>query len=176
MRGELNHHKFGTGQHEFQAATLINRHKLKLKDIVEVIETMSPLEGAVEFLEWLRSRTPVIILSDTFVEFAGPLMEKLKWPTLFCNSLTVGSDGTITGYRLRQTDGKRMAIQALKSLAYNVIAMGDSYNDITMIREADVGFLYQPPANVSAEFPDLQVAQNYDGLKHLIRSTIADGR
>ncbi len=155
---------------------ILDAHGLKLPDITQVIGTMEPLEGAVEFLDWLRETTQVIILSDTFVEFAGPLMKKLKWPTLFCNSLTVGSDGTITGYRLRQTDGKRMAIQALKSLAYNVIAMGDSYNDITMIREADVGFLYQPPANVSAEFPDLQVAQNYDGLKHLIRSTIADER
>ena len=151
---------------------ILDAHGLTLPDITQVIGTLEPLEGAVEFLDWLREITQVIILSDTFVEFAGPLMKKLKWPTLFCNSLTVGPDGVITGYRLRQPDGKRKAILALKSLAYKIIAMGDSYNDITMIKAADAGFLYQPPANAVSEFPDLRVAQNYEGLKALIQATL----
>ncbi len=151
---------------------ILEAHGLKLQDITRVIGTMEPLAGALAFLDWLRETTQVIILSDTFVEFAGPLMKKLKWPTLFCNSLTVGTDGTITGYRLRQTDGKHAAIRALKSLAYHIVAMGDSYNDITMIQAADEGFLFQPPANVAADFPELKVARNYTELKTLIQAAL----
>lgn len=152
---------------------ILARHGLKLGDITQVIDTMEPLEGAVQFLDWLREVTQVIILSDTFVEFAGPLMKKLKQPTLFCNSLTIGPDGAITGYRLRQADGKRKAILALKRLAYKIIAMGDSYNDITMIKEADTGFLYRPPASVASQFPDLKVARDYETLGKLIRTALA---
>lgn len=154
---------------------ILDAHGLKLSDITRVIGTMEPLDGALDFLDWLRSRTQVVILSDTFVEFAGPLMRKLGWPTLFCNSLIVGPDGTVTGYQMRQDDGKRMSILALKNLNYRVIAMGDSYNDITMIKEADVGILFQPPVNVAAEYPELTVAMNYPELQDLIEELLEKG-
>ena len=144
---------------------ILRENNLKLADITRVISDMNPLEGAPEFLDWLRSITQVIVLSDTFVEFAGPLMQKLNWPTLFCNSLKVNGEGAISGYVLRQPDGKRKAIEALKSLDYRVIAMGDSYNDITMIQTADMGILFQPPENVRAEYPNLPVANGYEDLK-----------
>ena len=148
---------------------ILKENNLKLADITRVISTMHPLAGALEFLNWLRSISQVIILSDTFVEFAGPLMQKLNWPTLFCNSLKVSSDGAISGYTLRQPDGKRKAIDAFKSLNYQVIAMGDSYNDITMIQAADTGILFRPPENVRAEYPNLPVANGYEDLKKQLR-------
>ena len=148
---------------------ILKENNLKLADITRVISNMNPLEGAPEFLDWLRSIAQVIVLSDTFVEFAGPLMQKLNWPALFCNSLKVNSDGAISGYVLRQPDGKRKAIVALKSLNYKVIAMGDSYNDITMIQTADTGILFRPPKNVRAEYPNLPVAEGYEDLKKLIQ-------
>lgn len=152
---------------------ILKENGLKLTDITQVIATMSPLVGAQEFLDWLRACTQVIILSDTFVEFAGPLMQKLGWPTLFCNSLAVDPDGAIAGYNLRQQDGKRQAIRCLKNLQYNIIAMGDSYNDITMIQEADTGILFRPPLQIVEEFPDLPAAYGFDELKELIRSVLA---
>lgn len=148
---------------------ILRENNLKLADITRVISDLNPLEGAREFLDWLRSNVQVIVLSDTFVEFAGPLMQKLNWPTLFCNSLKVNSDGAISGYVLRQPDGKRKAIVALKSLSYQVIAMGDSYNDITMIQTAELGILFRPPENVKAEYPDLPVAEGYEDLKKLMQ-------
>lgn len=151
---------------------ILDEKKLTLEDITRVIKTMDPFEGAVEFLDWLRSVTQVVILSDTYTEFAGPLMEKLGWPTLFCNSLTIGPDGSIAGYHLRQEDGKRQAVLSFRDLNYQTIAVGDSYNDITMIKEADVGILFRPPANVESEFSQLPVARNYDDLKNLIQHTI----
>lgn len=151
---------------------ILDEKKLTLEDITRVIKTMDPFEGAVEFLDWLRSVTQVVILSDTYTEFAGPLMEKLGWPTLFCNSLTIGPDGSIAGYHLRQEDGKRQAVLSFRDLNYQTIAVGDSYNDITMIKEADVGILFRPPANVESEFSELPVARNYDDLKNLIQHTI----
>ena len=148
---------------------ILRENNLKLADITRVISDIKPLEGAPEFLDWLRSIAQVIVLSDTFVEFADPLMQKLNWPTLFCNSLKVNSDGAISGYVLRQPDGKRKAIVALKSLNYKVIAMGDSYNDITMIQTADRGILFRPPKKVRAEYPDLPVAEGYEDLKKLLQ-------
>ncbi|MEW6672973.1 MAG: bifunctional phosphoserine phosphatase/homoserine phosphotransferase ThrH [Thermodesulfobacteriota bacterium] len=147
---------------------ILKENNLKLADITRVISDMEPLNGALGFLDWLRSITQVVILSDTFVEFAGPLMRKLNRPTLFCNSLKVNSDGAISGYVLRQPDGKRKAITALKSLDYKVIAMGDSYNDINMIQTADMGILFRPPQNVRAEYPNLPVADGYEDLKRLM--------
>lgn len=148
--------------------SILDAHGLKLADITRVIGTMDPLDGALDFLNWARARTQVIILSDTFVEFAGPLMQKLGWPTLFCNSLIVDPDGSITGYVMRQHDGKKKSIKALQGLNYQVIATGDSYNDITMIKAADVGILFQPPENVVAEYPDLPVARDYQALRDII--------
>ena len=151
---------------------ILDREHLNLSDIQNVISTLNPLEGAVQFLDWLRSTVQVIIVSDTFIQFAGPLMKKLGWPTLFCNSLIIGQDGRVESYTLRQKDGKKKAVISLKSLNYKVIAVGDSYNDITMLKEADKGILFCPPDNVVSEFPELPVTCNYDELKGLIIKTI----
>ncbi|MBU1054998.1 MAG: bifunctional phosphoserine phosphatase/homoserine phosphotransferase ThrH [Proteobacteria bacterium] len=147
---------------------ILEREHLTITDIQKVIELINPLEGACEFLYWLRSVVQVIIVSDTFVQFAGPLMKKLGWPTLFCNSLTIGPDASIEGYNLRQKDGKKKAVIALKSLNYNIIAVGDSYNDIAMLKEADKGILFRPPENFKSEFPELPITYNYEELKKIL--------
>jgi phosphoserine / homoserine phosphotransferase len=152
--------------------SIINEHGLKLQDIQTVIAKMKPLDGAPEFLNWLRSRLQVVIVSDTYVEFAGPLLEKLGWPTLFCNTLSIASDGSISGYNLRQKDGKQKVANALKKLNYNVIAIGDSYNDITMLQAAENAILYRPPSNVKAQFPEFSVTLNYQELKYEIQRII----
>ena len=144
---------------------ILDEHKLGLPDIQAVIATMDPLDGALDFVEWLRSRTQVIILSDTFAEFAQPLMRKLGWPTLFCNSLEVEPSGRIAGYRLRIDDGKRRAVEALRAIAFRIVAAGDSYNDTTMLKTADAGILFRPPANVIADFPQFPVTTTYDELR-----------
>ena len=144
---------------------ILDEHNLKLADIQEVIGTLSPLEGAKEFLDWLKSEFQVIILSDTFYQFAGPLMEKLEHPTLFCNELIVNNDGCVTNYRLRQPDGKTKAVTALKGLNFQVIAAGDSYNDTGMLKIADAGILFRPPDNVIEEFPQFPVTRTYDEFK-----------
>jgi len=151
---------------------ILDEHNLKLADIQEVIGTLSPLEGAKEFLDWLKSEFQVIILSDTFYQFAGPLMEKLEHPTLFCNELIVNDDGCVTNYRLRQPDGKTKAVTALKGLNFQVIAAGDSYNDTGMLKVADAGILFRPPDNVIEEFPQFPVTHTYDEFK----KTLADIR
>ena len=151
---------------------ILDEHNLKLADIQEVIGTLSPLEGAKEFLDWLKSEFQVIILSDTFYQFAGPLMEKLEHPTLFCNELIVNNDGCITNYRLRQPDGKTKAVTALKGLIFQVIAAGDSYNDTGMLKVADAGILFRPPDNVVEEFPQFPVTRTYGEFK----KTLADIR
>jgi phosphoserine/homoserine phosphotransferase len=153
---------------------ILDENKLKLKDIQDVIATMNPLEGAHEFLNWLRSIVQVIIVSDTYVEFAGPLIEKLGWPTLFCNTLTIDSDGMIADYNLRQQDGKQKVARALQNLNYQVIAIGDSYNDITMLKAAENGILFRPPNNVKAEFTQFPVAVTYDELKKHIQKFLGN--
>ena len=144
---------------------ILDEHKLGLPDIQAVIATMDPLDGALDFIEWLRSRTQVIILSDTFAEFAKPLMRKLGWPTLFCHGLEVEPSGRIAGYRLRIDDGKRRAVEALRSIAFRAVAAGDSYNDTSMLKTADAGILFRPPANVVADFPQFPVTTTYDELR-----------
>jgi phosphoserine/homoserine phosphotransferase len=153
--------------------SLLNEHGLKLQDIQAVIAEMKPLDGALAFLNWLRSRLQVIVVSDTYVEFAGPLLEKLGWPTLFCNSLTVAADGTISGYNLRQRDGKQKVANALKNLNYQVLAIGDSYNDITMLQTAESAILFRPPGNIKAQFPQFTVALNYQELKNEIQRIVS---
>ena len=143
---------------------ILDRHGLRLADIQKVIGTMDPLEGAPEFLEWLRERFQVIILSDTFDQFSQPLMRKLGWPTLFCNTLEIDASGRIAGYRLRQPNGKKKAVAALHALEYRVIAAGDSYNDTAMLAEAEAGILFRPPDNVIAEFPQFPVTRTYAEL------------
>ena len=147
---------------------ILKKNNLKLIDIQNVIKTLSPLEGAIDFLDWLKSEFQVIILSDTFYQFVGPLMRSLGYPTLFCNELIVSSKGNITGYRLRLKDGKTKAISALKELNFKVIAAGDSYNDTGMLQEADAGILFCPPENVIKEFPQFPVSQNYEEFKNII--------
>ena len=144
---------------------ILREHGLKLDDIQEVIRGIDPLPGARDFLDWLRARTQTVILSDTFSEFAAPLMEKLGRPTLFCNFLETDSDGNIANYHLRQKDGKKHAVLALKSLNFRIIAMGDSYNDTTMLAEAEEGILFRPPENVIAEFPQYPVMTAYAALR-----------
>ena len=141
---------------------ILKEHSLALKDIQDVIAGMDPLEGAKEFLDAVRSKTQIIILSDTFEEFAKPLMRKLRWPTLFCNSLVIDSRGMITGYTLRQNDGKRKAIEAFRSIGFRTIASGDSYNDLTMIKTADRGILFRAPSAIKADNPDIPLVTEYN--------------
>lgn len=153
--------------------TLLNEHALSLNDIQDVIKTMHPLPGAKEFLDELREQTQVVLLSDTFTQFALPLMKKLGMPALLCNELVVDDQNMITGYRLRQRDGKRKAVAAFKSLGYDVIAAGDSYNDTGMLSEANKGILFNPPQNVAYEFPQFSVTTNYKELLETMRPFLA---
>ena len=147
---------------------ILKQNKLTIHDIQHVISFIKPLPGADEFIYWLRRQTQLLIVSDTFIQFADPILEKLGRPTLFCNRLTVDHLGNITDYNLRQPDGKMKVVEALHNLNYKVIAVGDSYNDINMIRTADMGILFKPPQNVIDDHPDLPVVDSYDGLKELI--------
>ena len=153
---------------------ILDANGLKLQDIQAVIATMEPLAGALEFLDWMRAESQVIIVSDTFVQFADPLMQKLKRPTLFCNTLEVAPDGQVVDYRLRQQDGKRKVVEGLQSMNFKVVAMGDSYNDITMLQAAERGFLFRPPANVIEEYPQFPVTTAYRELKPLVEEALAE--
>ncbi|MCB1777045.1 MAG: bifunctional phosphoserine phosphatase/homoserine phosphotransferase ThrH [Candidatus Competibacteraceae bacterium] len=147
---------------------LLNQHGLKLSDIQQVIAGMGALEGACAFLDWLRERFQVVILSDTYYEFALPLMKQLGWPTLFCHRLEVVDD-RVVGYVLRQPDSKRQAVQAFHQLNFRVIAAGDSYNDTTMLAEAEAGILFRPPQNVIDEFPQFPVARTFEEMREAFR-------
>ena len=144
---------------------LLREHNLGINEIQAVIATLEPLQGAVEFVDWLRERFQVVILSDTFYEFASPLMKPLGYPTLLCHQLECADDGTVLNYQLRQANPKRQSIVALKSLYYRTIAAGDSYNDTTMLWEADAGILFQAPDNVVNEFPRFPSVHTYEDLK-----------
>ena len=145
--------------------SLLREHNLGINEIQAVIATLEPLQGAVEFVDWLRERFQVVILSDTFYEFASPLMKPLGYPTLLCHQLECAEDGTVLNYQLRQANPKRQSIVALKSLYYRTIAAGDSYNDTTMLWEADAGILFQAPDNVVNEFPQFPSVHTYEDLK-----------
>lgn len=144
---------------------ILDQHRLTLHDIQAVIGKMAPLEGAREFLDWLRTRYQVVILSDTFYQFASPLLSQLDYPCLFGNSLVVDDQGRVCDYRLRIRDGKRKAVMALKLLNFEVVAAGDSYNDTTMLAEADAGILFCPPENVIRDFPQFPVTRTYAELR-----------
>ncbi|MCD8524182.1 MAG: bifunctional phosphoserine phosphatase/homoserine phosphotransferase ThrH [Saccharospirillaceae bacterium] len=148
-----------------QRLRILDEHNLKIQDIQEVIATLKPLEGAVEFVNWLRERFQVIILSDTFYEFSQPLMRQLGFPTLFCHRLITDETGRVIDYKLRQADPKRQSIRALQTIYYRTIAAGDSYNDTTMLAEADAGILFHAPQNVIDEFPQFPAVQTYEDLK-----------
>lgn len=147
---------------------LLDAHGLTIRDIQAVIARMGPLEGAAAFLDWLRPRAQVVVLSDTFYDFAAPLMAQLGWPTLFCHSLELEPSGRIAGWKLRLEDGKRRAVEALRGLAFRVVAAGDSYNDTTMLAAADAGILFRPPDTVAREFPQYPVTRTYDELRAAI--------
>ncbi|MBS7660342.1 bifunctional phosphoserine phosphatase/homoserine phosphotransferase ThrH [Pseudomonas lalucatii] len=148
-----------------QRLRILDEHGLKLADIQEVIATLEPLDGAVEFVDWLRERFQVVILSDTFYEFAQPLMRQLGFPTLLCHRLVTDDSGRVVSYQLRQKDPKRQAVIAFKSLYYRVIAAGDSYNDTSMLDEAHAGILFHAPDNVIREFPQFPAVHSYADLK-----------
>jgi phosphoserine / homoserine phosphotransferase len=147
---------------------LLREKGLKLKDIQDVITTIKPLDGALELLDWLKQRVPVVIVSDTFTQFADPLMAQLGRPTLFCNELVIDFDGFIADFQLRQHDQKRKVVQALQNLNYIVTAMGDSYNDTSMLAQAEYGILFRPPDSVKRDFPQFPVAEDYQGLQKII--------
>ena len=144
---------------------ILRENGLGLNEIQEVISTLEPLPGASEFIDWLRERFQVVILSDTFYEFASPLMKQLGYPTLLCHKLETAEDGSVVNYHLRQANPKRQAIVGFKSMYYRTIAAGDSYNDTTMLAEADAGILFHAPDNVINEFPQFPAVQTFDDLK-----------
>ena len=153
----------------------LRENSLGLNEIQDVIATLEPLDGAVEFINWLRERFQVIILSDTFYEFANPLMKPLGYPTLLCHKLECDENGSVINYHLRQSNPKRQSIVALKSLYYRTIAAGDSYNDTTMLAEADAGILFHAPQNVIDEFPQFPAVHTYEDLKReFIRASNRD--
>ncbi|AZE85250.1 Homoserine kinase [Pseudomonas orientalis] len=148
-----------------QRLRILDEHGLKLADIQQVIATLKPLDGAVEFVNWLRERFQVVILSDTFYEFSQPLMRQLGFPTLLCHRLITDESDRVVGYQLRQKDPKRHSVLAFKTLYYRVIAAGDSYNDTTMLGEADRGILFHAPENVMREFPQFPAVHTFGDLK-----------
>lgn len=152
--------------------SVLKKHGLTLKDIQDVIATIEPFPGAMDFIEWIKSRTQLIIVSDTFREFADPLMKQLNRPTLFCHSLTTDENKNIIDYKLRQKDPKRKVVQALRSLKYKVVAFGDSYNDVTMLEESDKGILFCPPQNVIDDYPEFDITRTYEELKEILEKYI----
>jgi phosphoserine/homoserine phosphotransferase len=147
---------------------VLKEHGLKLADIQKVISGMEPLDGAREFVHDLREKSQLIILSDTFEQFAQPLMRHLGWPTLFFNSLIINEVGDVTGYELRQPNGKKRAVEGLKTMGFTVAAAGDSYNDVAMLQTADKGFFFRPPETITKQFPGIPVAQTHRELFNLL--------
>ena len=146
---------------------LLREHGLNARDLKSVVGELRPLEGAREFLDWVRTRCQVAILSDTFYELAGPLMAQLGHPMLLCHRLEVADDGAIAGYALRQRDAKRRAVEAFQQLNFKTVAVGDSYNDTAMLAQAETGVLFRPPENVMREFPAYPVCREYAELKEI---------
>ncbi|HCC36697.1 MAG TPA: bifunctional phosphoserine phosphatase/homoserine phosphotransferase ThrH [Treponema sp.] len=152
---------------------LLSRHGLKLPDIQQVISGMEPLPGALDFSRKLREKTQLVILSDTFQQFAKPLMAKLGYPTLLCNTLETAGDGTVTGYKLRQQNGKREAVRAFKTMNIQIFAAGDSFNDLAMIREANAGCLFRAPESIKQDCADIPFTETFDGLMEKIDEFIS---
>lgn len=153
---------------------ILRKNNLSLKDIQNVIATIKPLDGAKDFLDKVRSITQVVILSDTFSEFAQPLMKQLGWPTILCNSLQTDRDNMLTGIVMRQEDGKRKAIEGFRNMGFRTFAAGDSYNDLTMIRKADKGCLFRAPENILKECPDLRLCTTYEQFFEEISAFVED--
>jgi phosphoserine/homoserine phosphotransferase len=155
---------------------ILRKNNLTIHVIQHVISGIKPLPGATEFISWLRKRTELIVVSDTYTEFADPLMDKLGRPVLFCNHLTIDHLGNIIGYNLRQKDGKMKVAEAMQSLNYKVIGIGDSYNDISMLRKADIGILYRPPQKVINDHSDIPVVNSFNELKHILEDYLEQDR
>ena len=151
---------------------ILKQHGLGLKEIQEVIATIDPLDGAKEFLDELRSITQAVILSDTFTEFAAPLMKKLGYPTIFCNSLEVAEDGMVTGFKLRAPKTKLVTVKAFQSIGYDTIAFGDSYNDLDMIKASKAGFLFRTTDQIKADYPEIPAFEDYDKLLAAIKQVL----
>ncbi|MCR5785988.1 MAG: bifunctional phosphoserine phosphatase/homoserine phosphotransferase ThrH [Eubacterium sp.] len=151
---------------------ILKEHGLGLKEIQETIAKIDPMPGAKEFLDELRTFSQVIILSDTFTQFATPLMKKLGWPTIFCNTLEVADDGTITGFKMRQENQKYHAVKALQSIGYDTIASGDSFNDLAMIKQSQAGFLFKTTDKIKADYPDIPAFEEYSELLAAIKNVI----
>ena len=151
---------------------ILREHGLGLTDIQRTIATIDPMPGAKEFLDTLRSETQAVILSDTFTQFASPLMKKLGWPTIFCNELEVGPDGSITGYHIRTAQSKLSTVKAMQSIGFDTIAAGDSYNDLGMIQASKAGFLFRTTEQIRKEHPELPACETYDELLALIRGAL----
>jgi phosphoserine/homoserine phosphotransferase len=151
---------------------ILHQHHLGLKEIQETIAGIDPLPGAKEFLDELRTLTQVVILSDTFEQFAKPLMEKLNWPTIFCNTLQVAPDGSITGYQMRCPQSKLTTVRALQSAGFQTIAAGDSFNDLGMIQASKAGFLFKSTDKIKAEHPELPAYEEFDDLLHAIKAAM----
>jgi phosphoserine/homoserine phosphotransferase len=147
---------------------ILKQHGITINDIQKVISLLELMPGALDFINWLHGRVQMVVVSDTFREFADPLLEKMGWPVLFCHHLTIDKDGNITDFNLRQNDAKKKVVQALQNLNFKVIAIGDSYNDISMLRDAEYGILYKPPQNVIDDNQDIKVVTSYSQLKHLV--------
>jgi len=147
---------------------ILKQHGITINDIQKVISLLELMPGALDFVNWLHGRVQMVVVSDTFREFADPLLEKIGWPVLFCHHLTIDKDGNITDFNLRQTEAKKKVVEALQNLNFKVIAIGDSYNDITMLRQAEHGILYRPPQNVIDDNQDIKVVASYSQLKHLV--------
>ena len=154
--------------------SVLKEHGLGLKEIQDVIKTIDPLPGAKEFLDELRSFTQVILISDTFTQFASPLMEKLGWPTLFCNSLEVAEDGENTGFKMRVEQSKLTTVKALQSIGFDTIASGDSYNDLGMIKASKAGFLFRSTDKIKADYPDIPAYETYEELLGAIKKAMVD--
>ena len=154
---------------------ILKEHGLGLREIQAVIATIDPMPGAKEFLDTLRAEGQAVILSDTFTQFAQPLMKKLGWPTLLCNELVVAPDGEVTDFRLRCKETKLSTVRALQSVGFETIAAGDSFNDLAMIRASRAGFLFRAPESIRAQYPDIPACEDYDDLLKLIRAAQAAG-
>ena len=150
---------------------IVNEKNIKLSDIQSIVKKMEPFDEAKEFLDWARSNFQVTIVSDTFYELAWPLVEKLGFPSIICHNMTI-KDDVITGYKLRQENNKQKVVQALKQLKFKVFASGDSYNDINMLRKADLGIFFQAPDHIKEEYPDLLTASSHDELKSILESNL----
>ena len=153
---------------------ILKQHGITIKDIQKVIALLELMPGALDFVNWLHGRVQMVVVSDTFREFADPLLEKIGWPVLFCHHLTIDKEGNITDFNLRQTEAKKRVVEALQNLNFKVIALGDSYNDISMLRKAEHGILYRPPQNVIDDNPDISVVNSYSQLKHLVTEILEE--